>query len=229
MTHAQLSLSLKPPRRPSFDNFVTGDNGALIGTLKSGLEPGQWYFLAGPSGSGRSHLLWAVLDQCLRQGRQAQYIGLSQPGQLALLEQTSADWVLVDDADSVAGSEDGERALFNALNRWRQERAGVMLSGRGRDAVVLPDLKSRLGQATRLTISPLEERDLAELVTRLAREHEVPLGRGVTDYLLSRAPRNAGHLVCLVEALAARALSERRTLSIPMVRERLAAGRSPYQ
>jgi DnaA-homolog protein len=221
MSRAQMPLALKPPRRPRFDNFVAGDNGALVATLKNGLEPGQWYFLVGPSGSGRSHLLSAVLAEQARQGGFAQFIALSDRRQWALLDQAAADWIVVDDVDRLAGAGEGELALFNALNRWRAERAGVVMSGRGRGRFELPDLRSRLGQATRLTLSPLEERDLAELIARLAEEHEVPLGRGVVDYLLSRTTRNAGQLARMVNQLADRALSERRTLSIPLVRELL--------
>ncbi len=220
MSRVQMPLALKPPRRPRFDNFVTGDNGALVATLKSGLEPGHWYFLAGPSGSGRSHLMSAVFADRAGQAS-ARFIALADHRQWPLLEHTDAEWIVLDDIDRLAGDGKGELALFNALNRWRAERAGVVMSGRGRDRFDLPDLRSRLGQATRLTLNPLEERDLAELIVRLAEEHEVPLGRGVADYLLSRTTRNAGQLAGMVNRLADRALSERRTLSIPLVREML--------
>lgn len=221
MSRVQMPLALKPPRRPRFDNFVVGDNLALVATLKGGLEAGQWYFLAGPSGSGRSHLLSAILAVRAGQGDPVLFIGLKDSHQWLLLEQARADWIVIDDVDRLAGDAEGERLLFNALNRWRSERCGVVMSGLGRDRFELPDLKSRLGQATRLTLAPLEERDLAELVVRLADEREVPLGRGVVDYLLSRTTRNAGQLARLVERLADRALSERRTVSIPLVRELL--------
>ncbi len=223
MSRAQMPLALKPPRRPRFDNFVAGDNGALVATLRGGLEPGQWYFLAGPAGSGRSHLLSAVFVDRSRHSS-AQFIGLTDRRQWGLLEQTDAEWIVIDDIDCLAGDNAGELSLFNALNRWRAERTGVVMSGRGRDRFELPDLRSRLGQATRLTLTPLEERDLAELIVRLAEEHEVPLGRGVVDYLLSRTTRNAGQLAGMVNQLADRALSERRTLSIPLVREFMGRG-----
>lgn len=138
-----------------------------------------------------------------------------------LLEHAEGDWVVLDDIDALAGDEQGECDLFNALNRWRADRTGVVMSGVGREGFALPDLRSRLGQATRLTLKPLEESELAELVRGLAREHEVPLGRGVVEYVLSRAPRNAGWLAELVISGAHRALTERRTLSVPLVRELL--------
>lgn len=221
MSKEQLPLALNPPRRPRFDNFVAGPNDSVLGTLRDGLEPGGWYFLAGAAGTGRSHLASAVFADRCRRGEQAVFLALSDRQQWALLEHSAGDWVVIDDVDVLAGDESGELALFNALNRWRSERTGVLMSGAGRDRFELPDLRSRLGQTTRLTLKPLEEDELAEMIGGLAGEHEVLLGRGVVDYILSRAPRNAGRMAELVEAAAHRALTERRTLSVPLVRDLL--------
>jgi len=224
VSRAQIPLALKPPRRPSFDNFVAGPNQAVVATLSQASESGDWYFLAGPGGSGRSHLLSAFFADRCRRGEQAHFIGLGKPQQRLLLEHADGAWVVLDDVDVLAGDYEAERLLFNALNRWRAGRTGVVMSGAGRDGFRLPDLRSRLGQATRLTLRPLEESELAELVLRLAAEQEVPLGRGVVDYILSRAPRNAGRIAELVVAGAHRALTERRTLSVPLVRDLLKDG-----
>ncbi len=221
MSRAQIPLALKPPRRPRFDNFIVGSNEPVVATLSQGAESGAWYFVAGPAGSGRTHLLSAFFADRCRRSEQAHFIALGHPQQRMLLEHAEGDWVVIDDVDMLAGDEAGELALFNALNRWRAERAGVVMSGAGRDGFVLPDLRSRLGQATRLTLRPLEEAELGELVQCLAAEHEVLLGRGVVDYILSRAPRNAGRIAELVVSGAHRALTERRTLSVPLVRELL--------
>lgn len=219
MSRAQLPLALKPPRRPRFDNFIVGPNQAVVATLSQGAEAGGWYFVAGPAGSGRSHLLAAFFGERCRRGERAHFIALGKPRQRMLLEHADGDWVVIDDVDCLAGDEAGERALFNALNRWRAARGGVVMSAAGRDGFALPDLRSRLGQATRLTLKPLEEPELAELVHSLAAEHEVVLGRGVVDYILSHAPRNTGRMAQVVVAAAHRALTERRTLSVPLVRE----------
>jgi len=119
----------------------------------------------------------------------------------------------------LAGNSESEMQLFNALNRWRAEHTGVIMSGVGREPFELPDLRSRLGQATRLTLKPLDEADLKRLIEQVAGEHEVILGRGAADYLLSRTARNPARIARLIETLALRALSERRTLSVPLIRE----------
>ncbi len=221
MTGPQIPLALKPPRRPTFSNFVAGPNASLIKTLKGGLERGQWYFLAGPHGSGRTHLLSATFADLIRSEIDAKFIALTAEAHWALLEQTDGEFVLVDDVDAVAGDADGERLLFNALNRWRERHTGVVMSGAGRSGFVLPDLASRLGQVVRLTIKPLDEVDLRSLLGRLSAEHEAALGRGAADYLITRGPRSPADLVRLFEQLVHRALSEQRTLSIPLIRSYL--------
>lgn len=218
MNQQQL-LALKPPRRPGFANFVAGPNQALVDTLASGLESGGWYFVAGAPGSGRSHLLAAAFAHQHRLGLAASFIALSVRANRQLLDQAGGDWVIVDDIDVLAADSEGEMQLFNALNRWRAEHTGVIMSGVGREPFELPDLRSRLGQATRLTLKPLDEADLKRLIEQVAGEHEVILGRGAADYLLSRTARNPARIARLIETLALRALSERRTLSVPLIRE----------
>jgi DnaA family protein len=214
-------LALKGPRHPTFSNFLPGPNSALVDTLQLGLEDAAWYFLAGPSGSGRSHLLHALVEQKHRSGQAVTFIALEIAAQRELLNHASGDWIILDDVDALAGQDDQEMALFNALNRWRLEKTGVLMSGAGRDRFELPDLRSRLGQATRLTLKPLDDGQLRRLIEQLTREYEVVLGRGAADYLLSRTERNAAAIARLIEILAHRALSERRTLSVPLIRDQI--------
>ena len=221
MSPGQIPLALKPPRRPGFANFIAGPNQAVVETLAGGLESGAWYLLGGAPGSGRTHLLSASFASLQAQGRVVSFVALAVPVNWPLLAECGGDWVVLDDIDALAGDPDGEMLLFNALNRWRSERTGVVMGGTGRDAFELPDLRSRLGQAVRLVIKALEEDDLRRLVARLAAEQEVILGRGAVDYLISRTTRNPASIARLTEQLATRALNERRTLSIPLIREAL--------
>lgn len=222
MSASQIPLALKPPRRPRFDNFIAGPNQPVVDTLTNGLEAGQWYFLAGPPGSGRSHLLSACFAALVQRGIGCRFMALGTVASWPLLDHADGDVVLLDDIDALAGDADGERLLFNALNRWRGQRSTLLMSGVGRSDFQLPDLVSRLGQAVRLTLKPLDEAGLQNLVRCLAREHEVILGRGAADYLVTRCPRNPAALARRFEQLVARALSERRTLSVPLIRETLA-------
>jgi len=218
MNAPQLPLALSPPRRPRFANFIAGDNGLIVRTLRDGLEPGQWVRVSGPVGSGRSHLALATVAGLAERNLRCVFVPGATPAAAALLEAAGGDWVVIDDYDALGNDDERERALFNALNRWRAERTGVVLIGGDRSAFRLPDLRSRLGQAAHLVLRPLDDRSLEALVRQLVEDYGVVAGRGVIDYLMRHGPRAVAPLAVLVERMSQRALAERRVLSIPLAR-----------
>lgn len=218
----QLPLSLTPPRGMHFDNFIAGPNRVVIDTLREGLVPGQGYFLCGPEGSGKTHLALAVMALWTGRSRRACFIPGATPAVAGLLEQAQPELAVVDDVEALTGNADAERALFNALNRWREARTAVLLTGSGRIDFRLPDLTSRVGHLARLTLQPLGDAGLEELLDRLVDDFQLVAGRGMLDYLRRNGPRSPVRLVKLFERLARRAQAERRVVSIPLVREELA-------
>lgn len=223
MSLPQLPLSLVPPRRMRFDNFVAGANGALVAMLRHGLNEGDWIYLSGPTGSGKSHLAHALSAEWAGRGRRVAFIPCTDPNAPALLAGARAgaagDGAIVEDIERLAGDADAERALFNALNQWRALRSPVLLTGSGADGFALPDLVSRVSQAARLTLQPLDDAGLAELIERLVDDFRVVPGRGLAEYLLRHGPRAPGRLTGLFERMSRRAQAERRVVSVPLARE----------
>ncbi|MDT8450984.1 MAG: hypothetical protein RQ847_12515 [Wenzhouxiangellaceae bacterium] len=235
MSLPQLPLSLVPPRRMRFENFVAGANGALVAMLRHGMNEGDWIYLSGPSGSGKSHLAHALNAEWAGRGRRVAFIPCTDPNARALLAGVRAgadSGAIVEDVECLAGQADAERALFNALNQWRAARSQVLLTGSGADGFALPDLVSRISQTARLTLQPLDDAGLEELIGRLVDDYRVVPGRGLAEYLLRHGPRAAGRLTGLFERMSRRAHAERRVVSVPLAREcleELRAGRLPGQ
>ncbi|MEM7054594.1 MAG: hypothetical protein AAF446_08615 [Pseudomonadota bacterium] len=222
MSAPQIPLALTPPRRPRFDNFVAGQNQAVVDVLRQGLQPGQWYFLAGSPSSGRSHLAHATLNACLARGESARFVACGDVDVIDLLDATSGDWIVLDDVDQLSGNSETELTLFNALNRWRADQSGIVMTGVQRSDFNLPDLRSRLGHAAKLSLKPLQgQRDelFVALVDQLLRDFQLNAGHGLTDYLLRHAPRSPARMVKLFEQFSERARAERRLVSIPLARE----------
>jgi len=220
---AQLPLSLTPPRACRFENFIAGANAALIENLRHGLNSGEWLYLCGPAGSGKSHLAAATFHEANAAGRRTLFVPAGA-NVARMLEGVDAELIVIDDIERLAGDAAAERALFNGLNRWRAARRGVLLTGTGSNAFELADLCSRIGQCARLVLVPLNEAGLAELLDRLARDFEVVTGRGLNDYLMRHGPRSASSMVGLFERLARRAQAERRVVSVPLARAELERG-----
>jgi len=221
MSMPQLPLSLTPPRRKHFENFITDDDRSLVNALRHGLQACGWIYLSGPEGCGKSHLALAALAEWSAGQRRACYVPSRERGAGALLESAEAKLAVVEDIEALAGREQAERALFNALNRWRSAHTAVLLTGSGAAPFELPDLVSRVKQAARLRLQPLGDAALERLVVQLIADFQVVPGRGLVEYLLRHGPRSPGSLACLFERISQRAQAERRVVSVPLAREEL--------
>lgn len=219
----QLPLSLTPPRRKRLDNYVAGPNAAVVSSLKHGLEERGWVLLCGPEGSGKSHLALGVLAEWSSDQRRACYVPCRDRGAGELLESGDADLAVIEDIEALAGRSQAELGLFNALNRWRAARTAVLMTGSGATPFDLPDLASRVSQAARLTLKPLDDEGLSRLIGQLIADFHVVPGRGLSEYLMRHGPRSAAGLADLFERISRRAQAERRVVSVPLVRETLKA------
>jgi len=220
----QLPLSLTPPRRKRLDNFVAGTNAPVVRSLRHGLEERGWVLLCGPEGSGKSHLALGVLAEWSSGQRRALYVPCRERGAAELLASGDAELAVVEDIEALAGRSQAEIGLFNALNRWRAARTAVLMTGSGATPFDLPDLVSRVSQAARLTLKPLDDEGLSRLIGQLIADFHVVPGRGLADYLMRHGPRSAGSLADLFERISRRAQAERRVVSVPLVREALKGG-----
>lgn len=223
MSMPQLPLSLTPPRRKRLDNFIPGPNVSLVSSLRHSLEECGSVFLRGPEGSGKTHLALGLLAERSTVGQRACYVPCRDRGAAELLAVGDTTLAVVDDIDALAGRDQAELAFFNALNRWKHARTAVLMTGCGALPFNLPDLVSRVSQAAHLTLKPLDDDGLMQLIRQLITDFDVVPGRGLAEYLLRHGPRSAGGLSSLFERLSRRAQAERRVVSVPLVRETLKA------
>lgn len=218
----QIPLALDPPRRRTFDNFVAGRNRPVLETLRSGLEAGGWYLLSGATGSGKSHLAGALFNHHARGvSLFVPFRELDQDQRAAMLDTDGIQLAILDDVDVAAKNRFTEETLFHALNRWREQGVTVLMTAAGLDGFSLQDLRSRLHLATRLTLRSLEDNDRRELIFRIAEDLGLNLDNSVIDYLLTRGPRNPGRLSNTLRELWELARSERRAVTLPLVRRSL--------
>lgn len=227
MSTPQLPLSLRAPPDQRLDAFLGQPvvRDAVRAAARG--ESRDWLFLAGPAGSGKSHLLLAACAEAASAGRRAAYLPLPAfAGRLgeALAQQEGFDLVCLDGLDAIAGNAADEEALFHFHNRARAGGGVVLYAARGNPAalgIALPDLVTRLGQCVRLTLEPLDEAGRRAVLRERAARRGLELDDAVLDYLLRRVDRDLASLTRLLDTLDRASLAAQRRITIPFLRQHL--------
>ena len=227
MNTPQLPLSLRTPPDQRLEAFhgppAVRD---AVAALARG-EQREFLYLAGPAGSGKSHLLLAACAEAGAAGRRAAYLPLASfAGGLVdvLPAQEGADLVCLDGVEAIAGHRGDEEALFHFHNRARAGGAALLYAARGNPAALglgLPDLVTRLGQCTRFSIHPLADDARRELLRQRAARRGLQLDDAVLDYLMRRSERDLASLTALLDRLDKASLAAQRRITIPFLRDHL--------
>jgi DnaA family protein len=221
----QLPLALRYPPDQRFDTFVGAPPGALAQLQALASGGGEWLYLAGAPGTGKTHLALAACADAEACGRAAAYLPLAAAaGRLgeALEALDGLAVVALDGLETVAGRRDDELALFDFHNRARAAGVGVLYTATAAPAslpVELPDLRSRLAQCSRIGLQPLDDEGRAEVLRLRARRRGLQFDEAAITWLLRRAGRDLAGLAAQFDALDRASLAAQRRVTVPFLRE----------
>jgi DnaA family protein len=211
----QLVLDLLQPAAPTLENFVVGRNAEAVAVLRQfagGAPSARIVYLWGEAGCGRSHLLQALAS--LPAAR------IWQPAE----PPERAGLALADDVDRLDDA--AQVALFNRLNAVRASVQASCVATGSLPPAQLPlreDLRTRLAWGLVYQLQPLTDAEKADALRAQAAARGLAMGPEVAEYLLRHLPRDMRTLSAAIEALDAYALAQRRSLTVPLVRQWLAA------
>ena len=193
-------------------------------------EPGQRYnplFIAGPSGTGKTHLLNAIGNELARRGNGTsrvacvgaqlfidELIAALQDGQIERFRARyrAADALLIDDVQFVAGKERTQEELFHVFNHFHSA---------GKQLVLVSDVPPK-------AIEGLEDRLRSRFEGGLVAELEAP-DRTLREKLFARYLADLGEVdPALLQYLAERQVSSVREL-IGVVHRLQAAAESKHE
>lgn len=211
-------LTLDMPFRAAYggEDFLLADcNREAVGWIDRWPDwPGHVMILYGPAGSGKTHLchVW-------------QKITNAEPLDLEAWDILSeGNKFILDDAEKIYGLEE---KLFHLYN-WTKERRGFLLiTARAHPKkwpLSLPDLKSRMLAAPAVEICAPDEGLLQALIIKQFADRQITVGQDVVNYLLLRMERSFEAVGRLVAAIDQRALSEKKKITVPLVRKVLESG-----
>jgi DnaA family protein len=225
----QLPLSLRYPPDQRLEGFVGAPEGALAQLRALARTPGaDWIYVDGGAGAGKTHLGLAVCAEAEACGRRAAYLPLrAAAGRLgdALEALDAVDVVALDGLEAIAGDRADEVALFDFHNRARAAGSAVLYLAAAAPAVlplVLPDLRSRLGQCTRIALLPLDDDGRREVLRDRARRRGLVLEEAAIEWLLTRTGRDIAQLAALLERIDRESLAAQRRVTVPFLRSMLA-------
>ncbi|WP_428642418.1 hypothetical protein [Roseibium sp.] len=208
----QLPLDLPHEAALSRDDFLVGaSNRAAFELLERWPDwPSPVVVLAGPVGSGKTHIVKAFQEET-----GAAVISARDLREVSVEGLVAAPATVVEDAHLGVDN----TALFHLLNASRQAGKTVLITSRTWPAswkVTLPDLMSRLRAATPVEILEPDDDLLRRVLVKLFADRQIAVDIGVVDYLVVRMERSLEVAMRAVEAIDQEALAGRVKITKPL-------------
>lgn len=220
----QIPLAIGPAPLYTFDGYVPGANAAaqahlqLLGASlpQAAGSPALPVYLWGPRGSGKTHLLHALAGAANQRGLRAGWFDAQSVVPWHFDESWSV--LLLDACEALdAGQQQAAFALFIEAGTH-----GVPIAAAGAlppvDLPMREDLRTRLAWGHVFALEALAESDARAALRREADRRGILLSDEVMDYLLTRFSRDMQHLMALLERLDEFALSQHRSVTVPLLK-----------
>ena len=223
--YTQLTLDLQLKDSFTFDNLVSGPNQLLIDWLQSPQlgEESQLY-LWGAHNTGKSHLMQALCQQLTQQGKRVSYLPLHQLIDYSpdvFQGQEAMDVCCIDDLQLLQDKPHWQEALFDLINRMREDQRQLIFSASQPPTelpISLKDLSSRLQWGAVFKLLPLNDSEKCQALQQRADARGFELADNVAAYLLNNYNRDMADLFEMLDALDKAQLQQHRRLTIPFVK-----------
>jgi chromosomal replication initiation ATPase DnaA len=216
----QLVLDL--PHRPALgeeDFLVSASNALAVAEIDRWPDwPHPVLVLAGPAGSGKSHLanVWR-----LRSG--ADVIAAARIGDAYVRGRKAGQPVLLEDIDRGEGD---ERAMFHLLNLSREGSFHILVTARtlpGEWQIALPDLRSRLRSAPVAVINAPDDALLKAVLVKLFTDRQLAVEPHVIQHIAVHMERSMEAANRIVGEIDRRSLQAKRRVTRAIAAEALLA------
>ena len=220
----QIPLAIGVEAVHTFDNHLPGANALAVAHLKALAAQAAPVYLWGGSGSGKTHLLRALVQQFEARGMHAGWFSASDRAPWAYRD----DWALIAIDGCDALDADQQHAAFALFVESATRGVPVVAAGRVPpvDLPLREDLRTRLGWGHVFALQPLAEPEVRATLRREADRRGVFLSDEVMDYLLTRFARDLKHLMSQLDRLDEYSLATKRAITVPLLKQMLAEERA---
>jgi len=221
----QLTLDIAFKDSYSFDTFIVSDNGLLLDVLKDDTQKQEkQVYIWGTHGSGKTHLLQALCQYHADRGCQLSYLPLHQFIHYSpeiFQGQETMQLCCIDDVHLLQDKPDWQEALFDLINRIRENNTRLILTANQPPTdinIQLNDLISRLQWGPVFKLTDLSDGGKCEALQQRAHCRGFELEDKVANYLLNNCNREIADLFVALDALDKAQLQQHRKLTIPFVK-----------
>lgn len=208
-TPQQLAFELPHRQALGVEDFLVSDSNAAAVALVDRWPdwPVGAVVIAGPAGSGKSHLanVWRLRSNAA--------VAAARDCTIASVPELAAFGALVVEDIGARGD---DQALFHLLNLVREQRLAMLLTSHAAPGdldVTLPDLRSRLKALPFATIAPPDDALLRVVLVKLFADRQLAVDPQVIAYLLLRMERSMEAARGLVAEVDRQALMLKRGVS----------------
>lgn len=224
----------------TFDNFVVGNSNkfAHAACISVANEPGKSYnplFIYGPSGLGKTHLLYAISNQILKKNPRAIIIyvkseeflnqlidSVSKNNTVAFKEKyRHCDVILVDDIQFIAGKKSVQEEFFHTFNALFENKKQIILTS-DRPPKELTSLEERLRTrfewGLMVDIQPPDLELRMAILKRKAEDLNIQVSNEVLIFLAENIKNNIRQIEGAIKRLDAYSKLNGKSISIDLAK-----------
>lgn len=229
----QIPLDLGPVSMPGLEEFIVEDGArqavqwlqAWPASDRQGGAPAAYVW--GQAGSGKTHLLRAMVPRALAAGRHVMWVGAQGCQMWDANEPEAPTLALIDDCERLDSHL--QHLAFNlfieSASASSTEAGPLSIIAAGAlppvDLPVRDDLRTRLGWGLIFALPSLSEAGVRKALADEALRRGIELDDAVLSYLLARHSRDLAFLTGLLDRLDRFALAEHRTVTVPLLKQML--------
>lgn len=219
----QLPLDLGSRTTLGREDFLIGAcNVAAVNMIDRWPEwPTPLLIISGPPASGKSHLASVWRKQSSAEITRPEMLLSRSAEDIA----AAGQHIMLDGLDPWLGDRQAETTLFHLYNIFNSEKRFLLATMRMTPAqtqFVVPDLASRVRASLVVPIQAPDDMLLASVLIKLFSDRQLSVTNDVIEYVLPRMERSFAAARDIVARADARALSQKRGISVPLMRNILA-------
>jgi len=218
----QLLLPVSVSEHMVFESFYPGPNLEIYQSLQENVQKLLW--IAGSQSSGKTHLLQATFNRCIRSSKSSLYIPMREFDQFSpeILDDLDQLYLIcIDDIEFILGDQTWERKLLDLYERIQTTDTSMVVASHDSPKGInffLPDLASRFSMSVIHQLEMLSEVEILSAIQMHAEVRGFNLPNESANYLIRRVERNVGSLIDIIEILDYESLSKQRKLTIPFIK-----------